>query len=147
MSIRKAQLQREPAGRLVAGGSGAEGAAERAVAGTGASTLCKFQLAGLDIVIKNLRVAAPLDRGFKLAGGFQLAEVLVKQIAEELFAERAVRFGFECLFHLAEKRHVSKSCFAKDSFARLNVGLCKSMAFRSDDDVALFDAEQPEQHR
>ena len=78
MSIRKAQLQREPAGRFAAGGTGMTGDAERAVAGMEASALGKLQLAGFDVVVKNLRVAAPLNRGFKLAGGFQLAEVLVK---------------------------------------------------------------------
>src|SRR5215467_8585188 len=135
MSIRNAQFQCEPAGSFVAGGSGVEGTGERAGAGTGASTFCKFQLAGLDVVVKYLRIAATLNRGFKLAGGFQLAEMFVEQISEKFFAERAVCFGFECLFHLAEKRHVSKSSFAEDRFACLNVGLSKSMAFRGDDDV------------
>src|SRR5262245_15062657 len=101
MSIRNAQLQREPAGSFFAGGSGVEGAGERVAAGTGASTFGKFQLAGFDVVVKNLGVAAPLDGGFELARGLLFAEMLVQQVAKEFFVERAVGFGFEGLLHLA----------------------------------------------
>ena len=69
VSIRKAQFHREPAGRFVAGGSGAWATADSAGAGTTASSLGEGQLAGLSIVIKNLGVASPLDGRIELAAG------------------------------------------------------------------------------
>src|SRR5260370_34630024 len=93
MSMRKAQLQREPAGRFTAGGSGVVGAVERVRSGTWASGLGEGQLAGGGVVIENFGVAAPLDGGFELAAGFVFAEMFVEQVAEKLVVERAV--GFE----------------------------------------------------
>src|SRR6266487_1542019 len=117
ISIRNAQLQREPAGRFKVGGIGVVGALERMRSGTGASGLGERQLAGGGVVIKNFRVAAPLDGGFKLAAGFFLAKMFVEQILEEFIVERAVGFGLERLFHLAKQRNVGKSGFSKNGFA------------------------------
>src|SRR5712664_2304247 len=101
MSMRKAQLQREPAGRFTAGGSGVAWAVERVSSGTGRSGLSKSQLAGCGVVIENFGVAPPLNGGFKLAAGLVFAEMFVKQIAEKFIAECAIGFGFQSLFHLA----------------------------------------------
>src|SRR5207302_11272079 len=111
MSIKKPQLEREPAGCFAGGGSGAGSAARSAGAFTGPSSLGERQLAGLGIVIENVGVAASLDGGIELAAGLLRTEVLVKQVAENFFAERAIGFGAQSLFHLTAQRHVGKCGF------------------------------------
>src|SRR5580693_1715370 len=85
MSIRNAQVHREPAGRAAVGGRGVWCCvvARGAVAGTGRSSLGERQLAGGGVIVENLRVASPLDSGFELALRFVLAEMLVDQIMEK----------------------------------------------------------------
>src|SRR5215469_17949295 len=146
-SIRKDQAQREPAGRLAAGGSGVERTAVSAGAVTVGSRLGESQFAGLGIIVKNLGVASPLDGGFELTAGFFLAEVLIEQIAEKVLAERAVGLGLEGLFHLPEQRHVGEGGLAEDGFAGLNVGLGEGIAFRRDDGIALLHAKQTQENR
>ena len=77
-SIRNDQDQREPAGLRIAGGTGL--ALWEAIVGVGTvrSSLGERQLARGRVVIKNLRVASPLDGGFQLAARFILAEVFVE---------------------------------------------------------------------
>src|SRR6266850_1666090 len=101
MSMRKAQLQREPAGRFAGGGRGVVWEAEEVSDGTRGSHLGESQLAGCGVVIENFGVAPPLNGGFKLAAGLVLAEMFVEEVAEEFIAEGAIGFGFQSLFHLA----------------------------------------------
>src|SRR5260370_16088606 len=140
ISMRNAQLQREPAGRFRAGGIGVVSAFERMSSGTGASGLGERQLAGGGVVIENFRVAAPLDGGFELAAGFFLAEMLVEQIPEEFIVERAVGFGLERLFHLAEQWNVGERGFSKNRFSCLNVRLRQRLPLPSDNRIAFFNA-------
>src|SRR5467141_2457553 len=111
----------------------------------GASGLSERQLAGGGVVIENFGVAAPLDSSFELAAGFALAEVFVEEVAEKFLGESAVGFSFERLLHLAKQRHIGESGLAENRFTGLNVRLSKRLAFRSDDGVALFDAEEAKQ--
>src|SRR5260370_33019447 len=114
ISMRNAQLQREPAGRFTVGGIGVASAFEEVRSGTAASSLGERQLAGGGVIIKNFRVAAPLDGGFELAAGFVLTKMLVKQVAEKLLVQGAIGFGFQGLFHLPQQGHVAECRFAKD---------------------------------
>jgi len=95
------EYQRDPAGLRIAGGTGL--ALWEAIVGVGTvrSSLGERQLARGRVVIKNLRVAPPLDGGFELAARFILAEMLVEEIAEKFIRERAIGFGFQRLLHLA----------------------------------------------
>src|SRR5690242_12949594 len=146
ISIKKDQDQREPAGRLMAGGIGAELCAASVVEGTGRSGLGESQLTRGGVVIENLRVAPPLDGGFQLAARFVLAEMLVEQVAEEFLRERAVRLRLEGIVHLGQQWNVRQRCFAKNRFAGLDVRLGEGVPFRSDDRVAFFETQQAEQH-
>src|SRR5271156_3454019 len=101
MSMRNAQAQREPAGRTAVGGIGVVCCVAIRVSGTAESGLGECQLARGGIVVKDLRVAAPLNRSFELAAGFVLAVMLVEEIAEKFIRERAIGFGFQRLLHLA----------------------------------------------
>src|SRR5580693_1691083 len=96
MSIRNAQVHREPAGRAAVGGSGVCCcvAASGAVSGTGRSGLGERQFAGGGVVIENLGVAAPLDGGFELPLRFFFAELLVDEVVEKLGGQRAIGFCF-----------------------------------------------------
>src|SRR5260370_42326725 len=127
IAMRNAQLQREPAGRVRAGGIGVVSAFERMSSGTGASGLGERQLAGGGVVIENFRVAAPLDGGFELAAGFFLAEMLVEQIPEEFIVERAVGFSLEPFFHLAGQWDVGDRGFSKNPFGGPNLPFRKSL--------------------
>src|SRR5580704_6746967 len=138
MSIKKAQLQREPEGRCAVGGSGVVCETVEASAVTGRSSLGKSQFAGFSVVVEDFRVASPLDRGFQLAAGFLFTELFIKQVAEEFFIERTIGLGLERLLDLTEQGNVGESCFAKDGLARLNIGAGKFVAQRSDDGVAFF---------
>src|SRR5260370_42406678 len=100
------------------------------MSGTGAARLGERQLAGRGVVIKNFRVAAPLDGGFELAAGFVLTKMLVKQIAKKLFIESAVGLRFQRLLHLAEQGNGCEGRFAKDRFAGLDVSLRKRLTLR-----------------
>src|SRR5271169_3469027 len=146
ISIRKDQDHREPAGRRMAGGTGL--ALWEAIVGvvTGRSSLGKGQLARGGVVIENLRVAPPLNGGFQLAARFVLAEVFVEEVAKEFVGERAVRFRFQGILHLAKERNMCESGFAKDRFARLDVRLSVGLSFGSNDGFALFEAEHAEEH-
>src|SRR5467141_421268 len=146
MSMRRAQVQREPAGRFTAGGSGAAWVLERVSSGTGRSDLSKGQLAGCGVVIENLGVAPPLNGGFQLAAGLVFAEMFVEEVAEKFIVEGAIGFGFERLLHLAEQGHMGEGGFAEDGFARLNVCLGEGLALGSNDGVALLDAQESEEN-
>src|SRR5580698_11358707 len=147
MSIRKDHAQREPAGRSAVGGSGVVvfGVTSGAAAGTGASRLGRFserrlgerQFAGGGVVIENFGVASPLNRGFELAARFVFAEMLVDQIVKKFIGQCAIGFCFQRLFHLAKDRNVGKRRFAKDRFARLDVGLAEVIAAGGDDCSAV----------
>src|SRR5467141_2649423 len=115
------------------------------MSGTGASGLGESQLAGGGVVIENFGVAPPLDGGFQLAAGFFLAKMLVEQVAEKFFVQRAVGFGFQRLFHLAEQRNVGESGFSKNRFALLNVSLRERLALRGNRHVAFLDAQKTQQ--
>src|ERR1700730_16740013 len=145
-SIRKAHDQRERAGRAAVGGRGVECGVAGTRAVTGRSGLGKGQLACCRVIVKNLGVASPLDGGLKLAALFVLAEMLVDKIVEKFVGKGAVGFGFQRLLHLAEQRDVGKHRFAKDGLAVLNVGLCKFLAFGSDDRRAFFEAQEAEKN-
>jgi hypothetical protein len=129
MSIKKAQAQREPAGRSSGGGIGAGFVETAAGVGTGESALRKSQFAAGGVVIEEFGVAAPLDGRFELATRFVLAEMFIEQILKKFGWEGATIFGFECLLHLTKERDVGKSSLAKDSLAFLNVGFGKGQAF------------------
>src|SRR5579859_704993 len=146
ISIKKDQDQREPAGRLRAGGIGAEVCAASVVGGTGRSGLGESQFARGGVVIENFRIAPPLDGGFQLAARFVLAEMLVEQVAEEFLRERAVRLRLKGIVHLGQQWNVRQRRFAKNRFAGLDVRLGEGVSFRSDDRVAFFEAQQAEQH-
>src|SRR2546428_13081484 len=118
MSLRKAQLDREPAGCWTAGGSGVECTAASTGAGTAGSGLCESQLAGRGVVIKNLGVTPPLDGGFQLAAGFFFAEMLIEEVGEKLFARSRVRLDPAGLFYVAEHRHMGRGGFRKASLVR-----------------------------
>jgi hypothetical protein len=99
------------------------------------------QFASGGVVIEQFGVAAPLDGGFQLPAGLFFAEMFVQKIAEKFIGKGAIGFGFQGLFHLAEKRDVGESRFTKHGFARLNVRARKFPAFRSDDGVAFLKAQ------
>src|SRR6266852_1424692 len=147
MSIRKEYAQREPAGRLPAGGSGVRVFTEIEEVATGRSAVRQSQFACGGIVIAKFGVAAPLDRCFELPASFLFAEVFVQQILEKFRGKRAVGLGFQRLFHLAKQRDVSKNGFAENVLALLNVALRESLAHGGDDGVTLFDLEKFEQDR
>src|SRR5260370_23764407 len=138
ISMRNAQLQREPGGRFTVGGSGVASAFERRRSGTGASSLGERQLARGSVIIKNFGVAAPLDGGFELPAGFVLTKMLVKQVAEKILVQGAVGFGFQGLLHLAKQGYVGECGFAKDCFARFNVCLRKRVAVRRNRHIAFL---------
>src|SRR5260370_25222282 len=83
ISIRNAQLQREPAGRFTVGGSGVASAFERGRSVTAASSLGERQLASGGVIIKKFGLAAPLDRGFQLSAGIGLHKTLVHTCGEK----------------------------------------------------------------
>src|SRR5260370_8441195 len=142
ISMRNAQLQREPAGRFTVGGIGVAGVIEELRSGTAASRLGERQRAGGGVIIKNFRVAAPLDGGFELAAGFVLTKMLVKQVAEKLLVQGAIGFSFQRLFHLPQQGHVGECCFAKAFFARLNFTLPKDLAPPRNRHLAFLDPQK-----
>src|SRR5579859_7444859 len=104
MSIRKANDQREPAGRTAAGGMGGFSRGLTVEAGKESSRLRESQLARGRIIVKNFGVASPLNCGFQLAPRFLFAEVFVQQIVEKFRRQRAVILGSQRLLHLAKQR-------------------------------------------
>src|SRR5216683_2303598 len=111
----------------------------------GASGLGERQLTGGGVVIENFGVPAPLDGGFELAAGFNLAKMLVEQIMKKFLVQGAVGFGFQCLLHLPQQGHVRKCGLSKDRFARLNVPLRKRLALRCNHHIAFFEAQKAQQ--
>src|SRR5271163_3011287 len=145
MSIRKAKFQREPAGRRCVGGIGVLDCGAAAVKDKRELKLGEGQLSGGGIVIEEFRVAAPLNSGFQLPAGFLFAEMFVEQVAKKFVRQRAVRFGFQGLLHLAKERDVGQRGFAENSLARLDVRVREFLAFRGDDGVAFLNTEQAEE--
>src|SRR5271168_938962 len=145
MSMRKAQAQREPAGRTAVGGIGVVCCVAMRVSGTGESGLGERQLARCGIVVKYLRVAAPLNRSLELAAGFLFAVMLIEEVAEKFIREGAIGFCLQSLLHLAKEGNVGDGGFAKNGFARLDVRGRKGMPLGRDDGVAFFDAEKTEE--
>src|SRR5579859_1532362 len=127
MSTRNAQAQREPAGRTAVGGRSAV-CATGVSAGTIGSSLGERQLAGSRVVVENLRVTSPLDRGFQLTPRFIFAEVLVQQIPKEFVGQRSVRLCLQRLLHLPQQRHVRQRRPAENLFSRLNIPVRKLLA-------------------
>ena len=53
------------------------------------------QAAGFGVVVEDFGVASPVQRGLELALDFVGAEVLVEDVAEELFADGVVALGVQ----------------------------------------------------
>src|SRR5271166_4852521 len=117
MSTRKPHAQRVPAGRRRVGGCGSGLLGSGAGEGTRVSGLRERQLAARGVVVKNLRVASPLDGSFELASCFIFAEVFVEQVLEKFGGERAIGFGLERLFHLSKNRNVDERRLTEDGLA------------------------------
>src|SRR5258708_23495127 len=146
MSTRNPHAQREPAGRAAVGGSGVACSIAGASAGTMNSSLSERQLAGGRVVVKNLRVAPPLNRRFELTPRFVFAEVLVQKIAKKFVRQRAVGFRLQRLLHLPQQGHVIQRRLAENLLPGLNITTRKFLALRSDDRVAFFTPQQAKQH-
>src|SRR4029077_20461179 len=67
-------------------------------------SLRKHQAVSASVVVKDLGIATPVDRGLHLLDGFVLAELLVQEIVEEFFMNRMVRFALEHSRDLPEKQ-------------------------------------------
>ena len=64
-----------------------------------------------------------MDRGFELALGFILAEVLVEQVAEEFVGERSGRLGCQSAGDLAEQGDVASGGLTEELLLAENVGV------------------------
>src|SRR5580693_4546966 len=71
------------------------------------------QPAGLGIVIEDLGVASPVQRGLKLALDFIRAEVFVEDVAEKLLANGMIALGVQRVFDQPQYRNVLQRGFAK----------------------------------
>ena len=92
---------------------------------------------GFRIVVEDLGVAAPVQRGFELALDFIGAEVLVENVAEEFFPDGVIALGMQRVLDQPQDGDVLQRRLAEDLLLRLNVGLSKRAALGRDLDVAF----------
>src|SRR5689334_7349205 len=60
----------------------------------------------LGIVVKDLSVASPIERGIQLASDLRLGEVLIQHVVKELFLDGMVRLRAKRAIHCTEQCHV-----------------------------------------
>src|SRR5713226_4172995 len=109
---------------------------------TGALRLGEDQPVGCSVVVKQLRVASPVDGDLQLPPGLVLAEVFIEHVVEEVVGQGAVGLGFQRAFDLPQQRHVRQRRLAEQHLAREDVGLGEGPALRGQLDIALVHAEE-----
>src|SRR5277367_3747082 len=90
-------------------------------------------------MIKDLRVASPVHRSFKLAFNFILTKMLVENVVEEFVGNRVIRLRFEDAFDALQNGHVLDCGLAKKNFAGQNVGFSESHSFGCNLNVTLLE--------
>src|SRR5271166_772615 len=95
------------------------------------------QAASLRVVVEDLGVSPPVERGLELALDFVGAEMLVEDVTEELLADGVIALGVQRVFDEPQDGHVLKCGVTEESLLCLDVSLSESAAFRRDLNVAL----------
>ena len=101
----------------------------------------------LGVVVEDLGVASPVQRGLELALDFVGAEVLVENVAEELLADGVVALGVQRVLDEAQDGDVLERGLAEELLLRLDVGFAKLAAFRRDLDIAFVQHGKAQHHR
>src|SRR3984957_19420009 len=86
------------------------------------------QPAFLAIVVENLGVAAPVDRGLELALHFVFGKVLVENIVKKFVHDGVIRLPFEDAVNLPEDGYVLQRSLPEKYLSLLNIGVRKDPA-------------------
>src|SRR6266436_1679643 len=92
------------------------------------------------IIIKQFRVAAPLDGGIELALRFCSGKMFVEQIMEQFRWNAAIGFRTQSRSDLLKQRHMREQRFSKQLLALLNISGREFPAEFRNDCVAMIDA-------
>ncbi len=111
----------------------------------GALQLRQHQPAAIGIVVEDLGVASPMNRRLELLPCLCFSEMFLENVVEEIVGQCTVGFGAQGTLDLSQQRDVGERRFAEEDLPRENVGFGEGSAFGGDVDVALVDANEPEQ--
>ena len=100
---------------------------------------------GFRIVSENLAVAAPVECGFDLPLHLILRKMLIQNVSEEFQRHCVVRLVMKGAMNLLDEWGVRQSSLAKEELACSDVRINKRPSARSELDIALFRAREPEQ--
>src|SRR6185437_9537184 len=99
------------------------------------------------IIIKQLGISAPGDSRVQLALALFFAELLIKQVEEEFGGYGKVALGFKRAADLAEQQDMGLRGIAEKLLLAQDFGVGELLAGGSDDRIAFFNVEEPEELR
>ena len=85
----------------------------------------------LGVVVEDLGVTAPVQRGLELALDFVGAEVLVENVAEELFADGVIALGVQRVFDQPQNGDVLQRRLAENVLSASGYRLRQTCGLRA----------------
>src|ERR1039458_2514903 len=104
----------------------------------GVIRLMKYQPVTFGIVREDVAVPAPIQRRFDLPLYFDVGELLLQEVAEELQRQRVVGLAKQSTVHLLEQGDTSQNSLTEESFSRANIGSRKGFATGSDRHISAL---------
>src|ERR1017187_6376657 len=111
----------------------------------GVIQLMEYQPVTLGIVREDVPVPAPIQRRFDLPLYFDVRELLVQEVAEELQRQRVVGLAYQSTVHLLEQGDASQNSLTEESFSRANVGSRERFATGGDRDISTLGFREAQQ--
>src|ERR1017187_3221030 len=111
----------------------------------GVVRLMEHQPVTFGIVREDVPVPAPIQRCFDLPLYFDVRELLLQEVAEELQRQRVVGLAYQSTVHLLEQGDTSQNSLTEESFSRANVGSRERFATGGDLDIPALGFREAQQ--
>src|ERR1035441_8466009 len=113
----------------------------------GVIQLMEYQPVTLGIVREDVPVPAPIQRRFDLPLYFDVRELLLQEVAEELQRQRVVGLAYQSTVHLLEQGDTSQNSLTEESFSRAYVGSGEGFATGGDLHISTLGFREAQQGR
>src|ERR1035438_3877099 len=113
----------------------------------GVIQLMEYQPVTLGIVREDVPVPAPIQRRFDLPLYFDVRELLLQDVAEELQRQRVVGLAKQSTVHLLEQGDTSQNSLTEESFSRANTGSRERFATGGDRHISALGFREAQQSR
>src|ERR1039457_3152649 len=111
----------------------------------GVIQLMEYQPVTLGIVREDVPVPAPIQRRFDLPLYFDVRELLLQEVAEELQRQRVVGLAYQSTVHLLEQGDTGQNSLTEESFSHANFGARERFATGRDLDIPALGFREAQQ--